>query len=169
MFPISTGNNKKNREKGVFIAEILIVAAIIAIALVTFLGIVVFSLKASSAAKEKSQAVSLAEEMIEAVRNFRDGTNWDIDGLETLNTGVDYCPSLTGNPPVWTLVLGAETISNFNRKLVLSRVSRDPFTNDIESSYNPANDDPDTRKVIASVSWQNGQIEIETYFTNWRQ
>lgn len=166
MLAILFGSKK---EKGVFIAEILIVAAIISTALITFLGIAVFSLKLSAYAEKSNVAVSLAEETIEATRSFRDGTTWAANGLASLNTGVDYYPSLSGSPANWSLALGAETINGFTRKIVFERVSRDSSTHDIESVYNPANDDPDTRKIICSVSWENKEIQIITYLTNWQQ
>lgn len=168
MFPTLIGN-RKNKERGIFVAEILIVAAIIAIALISFLGIAVFSLKASKIAKEESEAISLAEEAIEAARSFRDGRDWDTNGLGALNTNVDYYPSLSGAPPTWDLVLGAEVINRFTRKIVLNKVSRDPVTNDIEAVYNSANDDPNTREVNVNLSWEEKEIQITSYLTNWEQ
>jgi type II secretory pathway pseudopilin PulG len=166
MLAILFGSRK---ERGIFIAEILIVAAIISIALITFLGIAVFSLKLSAYAKKSNVAASLAKEAIEAARRFRDGTTWAANGLATLNTGVDYYPSLSGSPANWSLVLGVETINGFTRKVVFERVSRDSFTHDIENVYNPANDDPDTRRVVSNVSWEDREIQIITYLTNWKQ
>ena len=165
MFPILIHNKKK----GIAVVEILIVIGIIAIVMSSLLGVVVFSLKLSASVKETTMADALAQEMIEAVRNFRDGTDWDGDGLGVLSTGSLYHPEESIDvPPAWTLVGGEETIDGFTRKVVFERVSRDPTTNNIEDVYNPGNDDPDARKVIATVSWESRKVEIITYFTNWR-
>jgi len=154
MFPILIHNKKK----GIAVVEILIVIGIIAISISSLLGVAVFSLKLSASIKETTTADALAQEMVEAVRNFRDGTDWDIGGLGVLNTGDAYYPKKSEEtPPAWMLVGGEEAINGFVRKVVFERVSRD------------GSDDPDTRKVIATVSWENKKVEIITYFTNWRQ
>ena len=167
MFPILIGS-KKNKEKGIFLAEILIVSAIISTALITFLGISIFSLKTSNFIKETNMAVSFSEEMIEGVRSFRDGTDWSVGGLGSLSTDIDYHLEISGSPASWSLVPGAETTNNFTKRIIIERTSRDSGTDNIEDSYNPANDDPDTRKVTANVSWNNKDLEITTYFTNWK-
>jgi len=158
---------KKN--KGFSIIEIMIVIAIIVIGLINLLGVAAFSLKISTIIKQTSQADSLAKETIEAVRTFRDGSDWDDDGLGILNTGSlnPYYPELDAGPS-WRLVSGTETIGNFTRKVVFEKVSRDSNGN-IENSYNVANNDPDTRKITANVSWSGRKVEIITYLTNWKK
>jgi len=165
MLPILIHN-----KKGIAVVEILIVVGIIAITISSLLSVVVFSLKLSASVKETTTADALAQEMVEAVRNFRDGTDWDSDGLGVLDTGNAYYPEKSGDmPPRWMFTAGEETINGFVRKVVFERVSRDPGTNNIEDVYNSGNDDPDTRKVIATVSWESKKVEIITYFTNWKQ
>ena len=162
-------NSYKNK-KGIAVVEILIVISIIAIIISSLLGVVVFSLKLSASVKETTTADALAQEIVEAVRNFRDGTDWDSDGLGVLNTGSFYYPEKSGDtPPAWMLVEGEEATNGFVRKVVFERVSRDPGTGNIEDVYDPVRDDPDTRKVIATVSWESKKVEIITYFTNWKQ
>jgi len=162
-------NSYKNK-KGIAVVEILIVIGIIAITISSLLGVVVFSLKLSASIKETTTADALARGIIEAVRNFRDGTDWDSGGLGVLNTGSAYYPEKSGDmPPAWMLVGGEETVNGFVRKVVFERVSRDSGTGNIEDIYDPVRDDPDTRKVIATVSWESKKVEIITYFTNWRQ
>lgn len=155
-------------EKGTSIIEILVVIAIIGIALVSLLGLATFSLKASTLIKETSQAKGLAVEAMEALRSFRDGTTWGTDGIGALNTGINYYPvKSTDTPPRWQLNLGEENINGFTRKVVFDNVSRDAADN-IETTYNPANDDPETRKVTVTVSWEDKKVEIVTYLTNWQ-
>lgn len=164
--------------KGLSIIEILIVIAIIGFALVSILGLVSLSLKTSTSIKEITQANTLAQEAMEAIRNFRDGTEWGINGLKDyIETGATtsdpYYSELDNNfdPPKWILVEGEEAIGDFTRKVVFKKVSRDPLTQNIEPTYNEDNDDSDTRKVEAIVSWKSGnkKIELVTYLTNWKQ
>jgi len=156
--------------KGILIIEILISIAIITIALVSLLSLVVFSLKASTITKQTLQANNLAQEAMEAVRDFRDGTDWYDNGLgdKPSGSGNPYWPELDilSNPSKWILSSGSETIDGFTRKIVLEEVSRS--LGDIEDPYNGLNDDPDTRKVTVTVSWEDKEVEIITYFTNWR-
>ena len=165
---------KLKNEKGLSIVEILIIAAIIAIALTSLLGIATFSLKIATLEREVTQANILAQETMEAVRNFRDETDWNnddpqdqYDGLGIIATGVAFHPEKSSDtPPKWMLIQGEETIG-FTRKVVFEDVSRDG-NDDIEQTYNPNNDDPDSKKIIVTVSWKDKEVEIITYFTNWK-
>ena len=156
----------KDNKKGISIIEILVVIAIIAIALIGLLGLITFSLRISTLMKETVQANNLAQETIEAVRNFRDGTDWNTNGLGTLNVGADYYPEKSGgDPPKWQIVAGEEIIDGFTRKVIFYQVNRDANDNIVEAGGTP---DPNTKKVIAVISWKDKEIEIVTYLTNWR-
>ncbi|MDP2910555.1 MAG: prepilin-type N-terminal cleavage/methylation domain-containing protein [bacterium] len=164
---INRNNYKKN--KGFSVIEIIIVIAIVAVGLINLLGVAVFSLKISAIIKQTSQADSLAKESIEAIRAFRDGTDWDSNGLSVFNTGSSnpYYPELDVGP-VWKLTSGAEIIGAFTRKVIFEKVSRDGSGN-IETVYNAGNDDPETRKIIATVSWSDRKVEIITYLTKCKK
>ena len=168
MFQIQFGNNK-----GLLIIDILIAISVIIIAFVSILGFASFLLRFSSLQEQMNQASFLCQEAIEAVRNFRDGTSWSTNGIGTLTTNLDYYPQATGSPARWQLVQGTENINGFERKVVFQKVSRDPITKNIELNYNPVNDDPDTIKVTATVSWQERgrthKVEVITYLTNWKK
>jgi type II secretory pathway pseudopilin PulG len=162
--------NYIKKSAGFTIIEIIVVIAVIITAIGTILGFFVFDAKIVERNQERLKALSLAEEAIEAVRNFRDNTDWGTDGIATLTVDTDYYPASSSNG--WSIVLGDENINGFIRKINLSRVSRD--TNDnIEGTYNPLNDDPNTRKVAAVVSWTDRQGQasesLTTYITNWRK
>jgi len=170
--------NLSGNKKGISIIEILIAIAIIGFTLTSVLGLVSLSLKISTSTEEIVQANALAQETIEAIRNFRDGTEWNTNGLKnyieaSTTTSEPYHPELDNNfdPPKWILVEGEEIIGDFTRKVVFKKVSRNPLTQNIEPTYNEDNDDSDTRKVEATVSWKNGnkKIKLVTYFTNWKQ
>ena len=162
--------NQNDNKKGASIIEILIVIAIIVIALTSLLGVATFSLRISTLMRETNQANNLSQEVMEAVRNFRDGTSWDVDGFGKLATSTDYYPQATSSPSKWQLVQGIENIDGFTRKVVFEDVMRDSNSNIVESggTYNP-----NTKKVIVTVSWKERgrehKLEIFTYLTNWKQ
>ena len=156
-------------KKGIAIIEILIIIVIIVIASTAILNFVAFSLRTSVLIKETTQAKNIAEEIIEQVRNFRDGTTWNTDGIGILTTGIIYHIQKTADtPPQWQRVAGEETINGFTRKVIFGEVQRDGNDNIVESLGTV---DFDTKKIIASVSWQTSgktrQIEIITFLTNW--
>jgi len=158
--------NKFGYQQGISIVEILVIIAIIGVALGSLLGLATFSLKASTSIKETSQANSLAQETMEAVRNFRDGTTWDSDGLGTLTAGVAYYPQKTADtPPKWQLIQGEETVDGFTRKIFFEDVQRDSNDNIVETG---GTNDPDTKKVKVTVSWGGKEVKIITYLTNWK-
>jgi type II secretory pathway pseudopilin PulG len=165
MLQIPIGN-----KKGSLIVEILVVIAIIAIALASLFGLTYFSLDASHLAGQNTQAEALAQEAMEAVRNFRDGTSWNINGLGKLATSTDYYPKATSSPFKWQLIQGQETINIFTRKVIFYSVQRDANSNIVVSG---GVNDPETKKASVSVSWtEKGrphQVSISTYFTNWRR
>lgn len=162
----------KNSKRGISAIEILIAVAIIALTLTTLLGLAIFSLRASLLTKEAIRAKNIAQEVLEAVRNFRDGTTWE-DGLKALFTGESnpYYPEKDSSvPPEWNLVAGEEITNGFTRKVIFYDVQRDGNHNIVESG---GTDDPGTKKVKAVVSWQERgkthQIELITYLTDWQE
>jgi prepilin-type N-terminal cleavage/methylation domain-containing protein len=160
---------QRKYNKGFSIIEVLIAVSIITIAFINFLGIVSFSLKSGSFVKDVNQANFLAQEELEAVRSLKNNTTWDTDGLGSLAVATDYYPSLTAAAtPSWSMVLGTEQLGNFSRKIVFYKVSRDPSTFYVESTYNSANDDPNTIKAVATIYFGSKSIELTSYFTNWQ-
>jgi len=155
--------------KGFSVIEIIVAVFVIVVTLVSFLGIVAISLKSSGLVTKVNEANFLVQETVEAIRGFRDSTDWDTDGLGILATGTNYHLSLTGtSPPNWAIVSGEESVNSFTRKVVFERVSRD-LSDNIQGAYNPGNDDPSTRKATITVSWAGKEAKIITYFTDWNQ
>jgi len=156
--------------------EVLIVIAIIGLALVGLMQVFQYSLRISRLVQEKSQANALAQEMIEQARNYRDGTDWSNTGdhvglgVATTNQAFHFEKS-TSSSAKWELVKGEEATGNFTRKIVFQKVSRDD-DDDIEENYNSLNNDPDSREIIATVTWMHKgkekQLEIITLLTNWQ-
>lgn len=157
--------------KGALMVEIVITAAIVALIAAAFLGAASLFIRVNTGERSRDIAVNLAQEAIEAVKNFRDGTDWGTNGIGTKNIDTAYYPQKSGNPPAWNLVLGEEEIVQqgfkFKRKIIFSNVNRS--SDDIVEP--PAGSpDPDTKKITVTVSWENGakKVEIVSYITNWR-
>lgn len=166
---------KDKLQAGASMIEVLIVIAITGVALVGLIKVMQHSLRVSRLAREKAQASAIAQQTIEATRNYRDGTDWyetDPVGLGEVTTGESYYLTQTDDSPLrWKLKQGEQTTDGFTRKVVFKKVSRD--SNDsIESTYDSDSNDPDTRKVIVTVSWthqdEQRQVELVTYLTNWQ-
>ncbi|MFC1789380.1 prepilin-type N-terminal cleavage/methylation domain-containing protein [Patescibacteria group bacterium] len=164
-FISKTYKSFQKSQKGFSMVEILIVISIILIGLISLLDFTIFSLKNSIITKEANEANALAQETIEAVRNFRDSSNWEVDGLGVLMNDIDYYPQKTGFPPEWQLAQGSENIGKFNRKINFSQVQRDG-NDDIVNSAGIV--DFGTKKVTVMISWEDRQIKIINYFTNWK-
>jgi len=159
---------KNVKENGFTLLEIIIAIAIIIIVFVILLGIAFLVLNISSSIQKETQADSLIKEEFEALRNFRDGTQWATSGLGIVNTGSGNPYHLVNSLNEWSLVSGTETVGIFTRKIVFDKVSRDPVTYDIEQIYNLSHNDSDTIKVTITISWSNKTIEDVLYLTNWK-
>lgn len=163
----------KDNKKGASVIEILIAIAIVGIAFGSILGLATLSLKSSIAIKEAIKANALAQETMESLRNFRDGTTWDnddpldeYDGLGVVITDAPYhFEKSADSPPKWMLIQGEEIIDGFTRKVVFNDVYRDIVTDDIETGGYLDND---TKKVTVTISWENREVQIITYLTNWK-
>ena len=162
--------NKSHNQRGISIIEILIVISIITISLTSLLGLVSFSLNTASLIKQSFKANNIAQESMEQIRNFRDSTQWNTDGLGTLATGIDYYVEKSGSPLRWQLIQGTETIDGFTRKIVFEGVTRDGSDNIVEIG---GISDLNTKKITVTVFWyernRDHQTELVTYLTNWRQ
>lgn len=170
---INHKSNTINRaKKGFVFLEVIIFAALASIAFTALLGLAFNLTAVSYSTKKTAESESLAKEILEAARAFRDGTDWAAGGLGAVSTGAGspHYFRLDGsvNPPRWTIENGEETMGVFARKVIVDRVSRDPSTGNIEAVYNGSRDDPDTRKVAAVVSWEGKTVQIVSYLTNWQ-
>jgi type II secretory pathway pseudopilin PulG len=159
-------NNNQKLTKGMSVIEILVAIFVLLVAFSGIAGLLAFSLQVSNLNKETIYANFLAQETLDATRNFRDGTSWATNGLGILTVGNPYHPAKTvDNPPKWSMVLGEEIIGNFTRKVVLENVNRDSNDNIVATDGTL---DPLTKKAKVTVSWKNKKVEITTYFTNWK-
>ena len=156
-------NQKQKQNKGLGLLELLVVIAIISFALTSLVGLGNYALRISHNLKQNIIATNLASETIEAVKAMKN-ESWN--NLSSLNLETSYYPAQSGQK--WIAAPGAETINGLTRQFVLSRVFRDT-NDDIAPSGNL---DPETKKIIATVSWiekgKSEQISLTAYLTNWK-
>ncbi len=156
-------------QNGIGLIELLIVMAIITTGLVYLLGMSSFSLRISGEKERISQANFMAQEVMEGVRNFRDGTDWQTDGLGTLSILTPYHLEKIGSPAGWTLFFGEETTNGFTHSVIFSEVRRDDNDDIIE---NGGTLDTGSKKITVSVSWtergKSQQITLINFLTNWK-
>ena len=166
-------NNSAKSQKGSMLMEIVVVSGIIVSSLAAILGLAAMFLTTSQTVQQTSQATVLAQDALEVIRSYRDGTDWSaVDGLGTVTPGALYHPEQSGGiPPAWVLAAGSETIDEFTRQVVFEDVCRDTADDIVTcpGSYT----DADSKEVTATVSWtergRSHQVELIAYFTNWNQ
>jgi len=149
-------------KKGVTIIEVLVAITIIGLAFGLLAGLSVFSIRTLRLVNESSQANNLAKEALEIARLYRNGTDWETDGLGTLITNLPYHPVIENGS--WQLIQGEETIGIFRRKIIFSKVYRDINSNIAETGVI----DPNTLKVTAIISFRERKLKLNTYLTNWQ-
>jgi len=160
-----------SKNKGFTIIEIATVILVIGVGIFSLVSLGSYLYRSIAEAKQYEQATLLAQEAMEAARSFRDRTDWDVNGLASLSTGMVYHPEVarTGTSSKWQLVAGPDRVKSFDRRMIIHKVSRDPATFHPEAVYNAANNDPGTRKVEVRVSWQNNSVVLNQYLTDWQQ
>jgi len=145
-------NYFSKNKSGQSLIEVVVAVGMMALLLTTILALVALSVKNSRVAKDRAQAVSLAQEGVELMRTYRDyswtefigkanGSNYALPEDWTIGTGLsDTCP--------------ISTSSFFKRCVVLSQ--------------NPT---PVTVNVV--ISWKEGaqtyQTNQETHLTLWER
>lgn len=152
------------KSKGVGLVEILIVLAVIGIGFLAIISFLIFSRGVTFQVGRNTEAVTLAEEGIEAVRALRD-EDWS-----NVSTAGTYYPVIDIVSDKWTLITtDPGPISNlYTRTVVVEDVGRDGNDDILSSGGTP---DPNTKKVTATLSWteatQSKQVVLTTYITNF--
>jgi type II secretory pathway pseudopilin PulG len=158
-----------NKKGGFTIVEIIIAIVIVVSVFGTILSFFSLDIRTSERNRTRLQALLFAQEAMEAVRSFRDNTTWSGNGPGILISGTNYHPVIASSG--WSIISGSENTGIFTRNIVFYNVSRN-INDNIESVYNPANKDPDTKKVIVVVSWNDrygpASESLTSYITNWR-
>ena len=161
-------SSKHTSARGGSLVEIVIVAGIITGALIAILGLASLFVATAHLVQQTGQATLLAQEGLEIVRNYRDGTDWAI-GLGAVSFApASYHPEQSGAPPSWVLMSGDETLGEFTRSLQFQEVYRDGDDNIAGSGTV----DDNTVKVTVTVSWQERgrthEVQLSAYIANWK-
>ena len=158
-----------NSRKGFSIIEVIISTGIMAMFVAAFAILVTQATIISQTNISAVRGEMYARELIEVAKDFEvSGATSDWNTLAAGTCSSPCHPAISGN--VWTLAAGEETIENYTRSLTVEDVRRDQlsFPNTIVETG--GEDDPNTKKVIANVSWTakgNTQtISLETYVYN---
>lgn len=147
----------KPPEKGFGIIEIVVAVTIISIALFAISQTAAIYLKQIIQTKNSLKAAYYAEEALEAARSARDQTWANIS-----TAGTKYPVISSGK---WTLSATNPGFleDKFSRSIAVSDVSRDGSDNITTSG---GTNDPDTKKITATISWGSENIILTTYLTN---
>ena len=164
---ISRQNNQLKR--GALLLEVLIVISLLAIILSIGAQAVMVGLQSGKISGDRDVATGLANEASEAVRGVTEQKWTDI---YSLTKGTQHYQTIQ-SAGQWTLQPGDETIqlnnAIYTRYVVIDNVSRDPDTREIETTYNPNDDDPNTQKSTVTVSWTGADpIVVTQYLFRWR-
>jgi prepilin-type N-terminal cleavage/methylation domain-containing protein len=159
-------------KKGFGIIESMVSLSIAAVILLAFLTLVINTVKASRLYSTELKASLYLAEAIEAAKDLEISTDWSVipdwDAVFAACSPECY-PEISSNK--WQFSSGSETLeTEFTRIVTIEGVCRDSvtFPNNIVDCGEPiAVDDPDTKQVIAEVSWFNGYgnrtLNLETY------
>lgn len=158
---------KRTREEGFGLLEIVIGVAIISFAL---LGVVFAGGTYERVSRENRDMIKasfLASEGIEAMRSIRDGS---FSAFTVLVAGTPYYLVFSGT--AWQATDTPQTIDGlFTRTILLQDVLRDDTTYEISTSSIGTHVDADIREVISRVVWAHAAtgtrtIEARTYLSN---
>lgn len=144
---------KKSKNYGFMMVEVLVAASIITVAILAAMGVAQKSVYVARQAFHLSQAAFLLEEGAEAVRIVRDNAWSNISGL---TVGANYYPTFVGG--TWTLSASTNTVGIFTRRVTFANVNRDNTTKDIVTSGGTL--DTGTKLVTVTVSWGEGGTTV---------
>lgn len=151
--------------RGLALVEIVVVVAIIGITISSLYSLLVLSRATLSRHLRATQALALAQEGLEAVRNIRD-QDWS-NNIEPLGSGANYYLTLSGSSWALTTTNPGPIDSLFTRTVVFASVNRDESDNISDSGET----DPNTRKITATVAWtergSSRSVSLTTYITNF--
>jgi len=157
--------NKKISNKGFGLIETVIGISIAVLVALAVGQVSIIALRASAEKNDKIEAINLAKEGIEIVRNIRDdGWTANISGL---SFGTTYYTATSSNQWILTTTNPGLLNGKYARTVVLDNVMRD-FNDDIIASG--GTDDPGTKKVTVTVSWTSSgnpkSLSLEAYIAN---
>lgn len=152
----------KRKLAALSLVELVVALAVLSVMIVGGYGVFQLGVNTVDRARQYTLAEFLAHDLIELTTSKRN-ENWN-----SLVAG-DY--HFVEDPLLGILFAsGAETINEFTRVVTLSEVQRNGSQQIVQSEGTV---DPDTMKVVATVSWtyrgQNFQVQLTHYLTNWQK
>ena len=153
----------KKQKNGFALVEILVSIAIVAMLGLTLQTLIVRSVRISRINKEQLQATLYLREMAEAARDLEQ-SDWASLTNPLCNTPEVCHFEISGG--AWVLTAGSETAGKFTRSFSVHPVYRDQtdFPNIITEM---GMEDIDTKKVVATVSWDSRTMTLETFAHNF--
>jgi len=161
-FQFSIFNFQAERTNGFGLVEIVVAIGIISVSLFALLQTEIAAIKLLRGEKENLEAYLLAEESLEAVRSMRD-ESW-ASNIAGVSDNTSYYPVVENGK--WKLSAGTSSVINgkYHRSVVFQPVTRNASDQIVAGGIL----DPDTKKIVATVAWGNGNTKILTaYITNF--
>lgn len=164
----------RSRSAGFTLIEAVIATSILVVSIIAILTLAVYSRTASDQSRDSVQVANYMQEGQEAVRIMRD-SDWNTiatDGSYRLNVQA-------GSYPPWSLSSGTETLGKYSRSVTIASVRREDTDGDGTLSAGDkivtsggAFDDPETKKITVTISWQSGKRtltrSLTSYLTKWQ-
>ena len=170
-----------NKAQGGFtLIEAIVAITVFVVSVAGMIQLTLVARSSSDQGRDVTQASNYLQEGVEAVRSIRDA-GWA--NITAITSETDYRLTPQSATPPWVLSPGSEAISGtkFTRTLRFSDVRRSEDDGNVALSSGDnicigtgcgAYDDPDTRRVTVTVSWQQGtrtvSRQIYAYITNWQ-
>lgn len=138
-------------KRGFSIIEIIVALTMLGIVVLTIAQFSQVFLRATRLVSERTQAVFLAQEGVEAVRHLRD-VSWT-DNIDTLVSGTMYYVAFTSSTPAYSLTTTepALLLDIFERTVTPYTVLRDANDDIIQSG---GTTDTSTMRFVVDVSWR---------------
>ena len=147
---------------GFGLVEIVVAVGIISFTLFALLQTELVAIRLLRTEKEHLEATLLAEESLEAARSLRD-ESWNTN-ITPLSDGLIYNPVIENGK--WKLHTGTSSVINgkYQRSITFSTANR----NSSDQIAVSGTADPNTKKIVAIVSWGNNSTKTLTaYITNF--
>jgi type II secretory pathway pseudopilin PulG len=160
------------RSRGFGLVEILIAAAIVTAATVSFGQVAKISLEVLRAEKNAMQAAFLVEEGIEGIRALRDA-GWDANIAPLSTSGTTYyLATTTGGAWQLTAVEPPFIDGRYQRTITFGSVWRSNSDDQVAPS-GTGYQDPGTRQATTTVLWRNKNattsVQAVVYLTDFLQ
>ena len=162
---------------GFGLAEVLLASGVLILVVASIVSLSRFVIRGYAVTASRTQALYLAQEGLERVRNARDTLSTDQDpatdfatNIDSLTTGSYYAEWRTAPFSHWEIVNGPEPD-------IILGVGGIAFTRDTrfdvpDVDLGDARLNPHVKRVTVTVSWtESGQIwsvSAETYLTDWK-